>query len=420
MRTILSLFILLFLLDCSSPKQQDTTGEINKQIASGNFTRATGLIDSLISERQLSEEQQWTLLFTRDSLHRVRLDFNKTRDEVVDWIEKNRLFTPSDSLLDRWEQLKILEFRIIDGEKRYFRNAAPNIFRVDVSARELTGVTPPTTDVPLDVLLVDAFQNKIKSNAKGKYLLPEKTMKAHYTLTVKADAVPDGEILKAWLPFPRKDVGRQTDIKLLATSQSDYILSDDKTAHTSLYMEQKAVGGKPTVFWVDFEFTSQGEWFDLSEIETIPFDRNSTLFQTYTAEQYPHIRFSENIRNLTDSVTQNAQTPVEILQAVYRYIASNFPWASALEYSTIENIPEYVIESRKGDCGQVTLLLITMLRYKGIPARWQSGWMTHPGEVNLHDWAEVYFEGAGWIPVDISFGRGKPVPILPEDRKSVV
>jgi hypothetical protein len=413
MKTILSILIVLFLLDCSSPKQQDTTGEINKEIAAGNFTRATELIDSLISERELREEQQRTLLFMRDSLHRVRLDFNKTRDEVVDWIVKNRLFTPSDSLLKRWEQLKILEYRIIDGEKRYFRNAAPNIFRVDVSARKLTGVTPPTTDVPLDVLLEDAFQHKIKSNAKGKYLLPEKTMKAHYTLTVKADAVPDGEILKAWLPFPRKDVGRQTDVKLLATSQSDYILSDDKTVHTSLYMKQKAVRGKPTVFWADFEFTSQGEWFDLSEIEVKPYDKNSAFFRTYTAEQYPHIRFSENIRNLTDSVTQNAQTPVEILQAVYRYIASSFPWASALEYSTIGNIPEYVIENRKGDCGQVTLLLITMLRYKGIPARWQSGWMTHPGEVNLHDWAEVYFEEAGWIPVDISFGRGEPVSIPP-------
>ncbi|SFL36511.1 Transglutaminase-like superfamily protein [Porphyromonadaceae bacterium KH3CP3RA] len=413
MRTILSLFILLFLLDCSSPKQQDTTGEINKEIASGNFTRATGLIDSLISKRQLSEEQQRTLLFMRDSLHRVRLDFNKTRDEVVDWIEKNRLFTPSDSLLDRWEQLKILEFRIIDGEKRYFRNAAPNIFRVDVSARKLTETPSPKTDTPLDSLLIDAFGNKTSSGTKGKYLLPKKTMKARYTLTVNADAVPDGEIVKAWLPFPRKDVSRQTDVKLLATSQSDYILSNDKTAHTSLYMEQKAVRGKPTVFWVDFEFTSQGEWFDLSEIETAPCDKNSTLFQTYTAEQDPHIRFSENIRNLTDSVTRNAQTPVEILQAVYRYIASNFPWASALEYSTIADIPEYVIENRKGDCGQVTLLLITMLRYKGIPARWQSGWMTHPGEVNLHDWAEVYFEEAGWIPVDISFGRGKTVSIPP-------
>ncbi|MDD2299991.1 MAG: transglutaminase-like domain-containing protein, partial [Fermentimonas sp.] len=58
---------------------------------------------------------------------------------------------------------------------------------------------------------------------------------------------------------------------------------------------------------------------------------------------------------------------------------------------------------------QVALLLINMLRYKGIPARWQSGWMTHPGEVNLHDWAEVYFEGVGWIPVDVSFGRGEPL-----------
>ena len=28
-----------------------------------------------------------------------------------------------------------------------------------------------------------------------------------------------------------------------------------------------------------------------------------------------------------------------------------------------------------------------------------------PGEKNLHDWAEVYFEGVGWIPVDPSFGR---------------
>ncbi|MBK5195659.1 MAG: transglutaminase domain-containing protein, partial [Proteiniphilum sp.] len=79
------------------------------------------------------------------------------------------------------------------------------------------------------------------------------------------------------------------------------------------------------------------------------------------------------------------------------------------EYSTIADIPAYVIENGKGDCGQVTLLLITMLRYKGIPARWQSGWMTHPGEANLHDWAEVYFEGVGWVPVDVSFGRGEPL-----------
>lgn len=31
--------------------------------------------------------------------------------------------------------------------------------------------------------------------------------------------------------------------------------------------------------------------------------------------------------------------------------------------------------------------------------------MIHPNEVGLHDWAEVYFEGIGWLPVDVSFGR---------------
>ena len=30
--------------------------------------------------------------------------------------------------------------------------------------------------------------------------------------------------------------------------------------------------------------------------------------------------------------------------------------------------------------------------------------MTHPSGWNLHDWAEVYFEGPGWVPVDVDFG----------------
>ena len=39
-----------------------------------------------------------------------------------------------------------------------------------------------------------------------------------------------------------------------------------------------------------------------------------------------------------------------------------------------------------------------------IPAHFQSGFMMHPNAWNLHDWAEVYFEGIGWVPVDQSFG----------------
>ena len=54
-----------------------------------------------------------------------------------------------------------------------------------------------------------------------------------------------------------------------------------------------------------------------------------------------------------------------------------------------------------------------MCRSLGIPARWESGWMLHPGDINLHDWAEAYLEGIGWIPIDQSFGiQNGPVPLF--------
>lgn len=85
------------------------------------------------------------------------------------------------------------------------------------------------------------------------------------------------------------------------------------------------------------------------------------------------------------------------------WFKGNIPWTGALEYSIVTDIPEYVCKNRRGDCGMQTFLLMSMLRYKGIPVRWQSGWMLPPGAENLHDWCEVYFEGTGWIPVDVSY-----------------
>ena len=80
-----------------------------------------------------------------------------------------------------------------------------------------------------------------------------------------------------------------------------------------------------------------------------------------------------------------------MLQAIYRYIVANYPWASAIEYSTIPNIPEYVIENRKGDCGQVAHCLSPCCVTRVLPVTPERV-DDAPGEVNLHDWAEVYFE----------------------------
>lgn len=340
---------------------------------------------------------------------RVSIDFNRSRHDIIKWIQDHQKFTPSEEQLNEWEQSGTLEFRIIDGEKRYFRNAAPNIFRVDAAARKLINTPVESAESGVKNTLDNHLDELSQTEIIGKYLLPEITTLLKYTITVPESEIEDGETVKAWLPYPRKDVARQTNVELISASQSDYIISDDMTDHTSIYMQQAAKKGEPVSFSVEFKFTSRGEWYDLKQLTPKPYNKDSDLYKKYTSEKSPHIQFSDNIRSLTDSITRDDKTVIESLQSIYSYITSNFPWASALEYSTIPDIPEYVLEYKKGDCGQVALLLISMLRYKGIPARWQSGWMTHTGEVNLHDWTEVYFEGVGWIPVDVSFGRGDPL-----------
>jgi hypothetical protein len=51
------------------------------------------------------------------------------------------------------------------------------------------------------------------------------------------------------------------------------------------------------------------------------------------------------------------------------------------------------------------LLFITLCRVSGINAKWQSGWFVTPYSASPHDWAQVYHEEKGWIPVVPSLGN---------------
>ena len=92
--------------------------------------------------------------------------------------------------------------------------------------------------------------------------------------------------------------------------------------------------------------------------------------------------------------------------------------AGAREYSTISNISDYALHAGHADCGQQTLLLITLLRLNGIPARWQSGMVFEGGVApdhdywNLHDWGWVYLAPYGWVPMDVTTGRFEEAPGL--------
>jgi len=337
-----------------------------------------------------------------DLQHRLRYDFNQTRESVVDYI---RQYIPhvTDEQIALWEESGALENMILDGEQVYFARAARNLFRIDPKCAAIWAKAHPEgwSDGQLACMknipqiLRDAPQNP-------QHIAQARRMRITYTLTVDADAVPAGEKVRCWLPYPRRDQIRQTDVELISTNQEKYQISAPESPHSTLYMEQIAVSGQPTTFQEVFEYTAHGAKFDLSNAE--PYNKKSREYKDFTGEREKHIIFTPQLCALSDSLTSGLINPVEKARNIWFYIDANFPWASAREYSTIDNIPMYVLKNRHGDCGQKSLLFITLCRIAGIPARWQSGFQVHPWADNMHDWAEVYFEGVGWVPVDQSYG----------------
>lgn len=381
-------------------------GEIDKEESGGNFTKAKYLIDLYIAQNNLTESEIYELDFRKDVMNRIRIDFNRDKSYIEDYIRK---YYPdvNDKMLAAWEADKSLEAKIIDGQKFYFSRSAPNLFRINKEARacKLEKDGGPEKDNVEEILKthLPAVVGELKKNHKTQ-AEPLK-MKVRYSVRLKPDAVPDGEMVKCWLPYPRQDNRQQTNLELLSVSESDYVIAPNDYAHRTIYMQKKASKGQPLEFRIEFSYSSAAEWFDLNAEKVKPYDTGSNLYKTYTSERDPHVIFTDKIKSLSGQIVGDEVNPYMKVLKIFNWINDHYPWAGAREYSTLKNIPEYVIDNNHGDCGQVSLLFITLARYNGIPAKWQSGFMMHPNGLNLHDWAEVYFEGQGWVPVDQSFGR---------------
>ena len=357
----------------------------------------------LVSACQRNSASQ-TYSWEQDLHQRLLTDFCLTESQVKDYIRK---YIPdvTDEQMRAWEHDKVLECMELDGEKRYFRNAGPNLFRLDPTCRDVKvareGSVASVTE-QVDSENIPEIMAAVRQD--GTPIVAPRRMRVTYTLTVDTNVVPAGKIVRCWLPYPRTDHPRQRDVKLLVTSEPEYVLASAGYSHSTLYMEKRAVAGCPTVFSETFEYTSYGEWHPIRAEEVKPYHTDSPLYKEFTAERKQHVVFTPQLRSLADSLTADEPNPWLKVCRIFHWIHDHFPWASAREYSTIDNIPEYVLENRHGDSGQLSLLFVALCRVSGIPARFQSGFMMHPGGWKQHGWAEIYLEDIGWIPVDQSLG----------------
>lgn len=389
-RNLIVLFSILTFFSANANWETD----VEQQMKLGNFNNAETIINNL--DEQIQKTDKYQIDSLRAVIKRIRYDFSIEPWEGMKEIVKKRPSTTTTEISD-WINNKYIEVMTIDGSEKWFRKYLRNLWLLNPELQTNTK-TESIRDSRAQINAVSRMK-KDKNQCANWH-----RAKVKFVLDVDADAVPAGEVVKAWLPLPL-ETPRQKNIKILSASH-DYQKSID-SPHNTVFMTAVAKNGEPTHFEIEIEYdvAAQSYTEDYLLANLKPYDKESELYKLYTKPDNRHIVVNDEMRNLANQIVGTEDNPVMQASQIYNWIVNKFPWAGARDYGTIENIPEYVLEQGHGDCGQVALLYISLLRSIGIPARWESGWTVNPGNAGWHDWAETYFEGIGWVPTDVSFGR---------------
>lgn len=384
----------------------------------GRFKEAAVLLDRALAETTSPAEERRQLVFERDRLDRIRKDFPLTKEALFVALQKS-LKDLTVEEFERWLGEGRFDSREIDGERRYMVSSVSNLYwrYPELNARR----QQPQNTAKHDRSVFDscrAIQRAARAENKP-YVLP-KRFRATMTVTTDADAVPAGDLVRAWLPIPRS-YPFQTGFKLLNTSSPVKHLAPETSAVRSVQLEQPAQQGKPTQFRIEYEYTAHGVSFDVQSDQVRASNPNDPALAPFLKEG-PHIVFTPEMRALSQQIAGDEKNPCLKAKRFYDWIAGNIKYSYAIEYSTIRNISDYCRAGGYGDCGQEALLFMTLCRLNSIPARWQSGWSTVPTGKSIHDWCEIYLAPYGWMPVDPYKGiwaTRYAFTLTPEERRVV-
>jgi len=160
----------------------------------------------------------------------------------------------------------------------------------------------------------------------------------------------------------------------------------------------------------------------------------------------------ERVAALAAEVTKEAASPYEKAKALEKYLSTTFPYTNEPDLTKRQSadfVDSFLFEVQEGYCDYFSTAMVVMARTLDLPARWVKGYV--PGQSNTdvifeqylpgdefdidgpgtftvrnsdaHSWAEVYFEGYGWIPFEPTSGFALPIVqvenetevVLPED-----
>ncbi|WP_182301879.1 transglutaminase TgpA family protein [Cohnella cholangitidis] len=177
--------------------------------------------------------------------------------------------------------------------------------------------------------------------------------------------------------------------------------------------------------------------------EAAPPSEGKLLLQPYL--QLPD-SLPARVRELAEQQTSGLTNDYDRAKKLEQYLKETFPYTNTPDLTRRTNrangdfVDAFLFEVQEGYCDYFSTAFVVMARSIGLPTRWVKGYSTGfdpaaierarfggPSEIpdptgagtytvrnaDAHSWAEVYFEGYGWIPFEPTSGFSIPQP-LPE------
>ncbi|MFD2333745.1 DUF4129 domain-containing transglutaminase family protein [Cohnella sp. GCM10020058] len=177
---------------------------------------------------------------------------------------------------------------------------------------------------------------------------------------------------------------------------------------------------------------------DEDKLRTTRSKKAEAPFDLAPYEQLPEV--PSRVSDLAVSITADAGNDYDAAKALESYLRTNYLYTNTPDVSLQKSkdiVDAFLFEIKEGYCDYYSTAFVVLARSLGLPTRWVKGYATGTNQMDedgirsglgyiadpngagtytvrnadAHSWAEVYFEGVGWVPFEPTSGFTVPQPV---------